>query len=51
MLTFLQIWTFLSEWSIDISSLQESLIFDRFKKQVFDKVTYAEFIEEITPRC
>jgi len=42
---------YLSERGVQISRMQEYLIFERFnKRQVQDRVNYAEFIEEVTPR-
>lgn len=42
---------FLSRNKINISHNQEQLIFEKFNKRTLaDKITPAEFIEEVTPR-
>ena len=41
----------MSQNNVDVSKLTEQLIFDRFNRRaVQDRVNYAEFIEEMTPR-
>lgn len=43
---------YLSQNNINISQISEELIFMRFnKRQQADKINYAEFIEEMTPRA
>ena len=43
---------YLSQNNIDISVTNQELIFMRFnKRQQADKINYAEFIEEMTPRA
>jgi len=34
----------------NVNCRNELLLFERFKRQIHDKLSYAEFIEEITPR-
>jgi Ca2+-binding EF-hand superfamily protein len=43
---------YLSQHNIDISTTNQELIFLRFNKRSHaDKINYAEFIEEMTPRA